>query len=415
MDRELHPGTRLRNRLRRLVRPLAALCVVLLAGSWAVGRLRPGVDRVSLRTARVSRNAVEGGLTATGTVVPAAEALITSPINGRLLRVLRQAGAQLVVGEPILSLDASEAETQRERLDAEIARLEGRLRELDLEVAEAVAERTSQARLKSLDLEQLRYQLEQHRQLHDEGIVAQAQLEQSRTLVEKTRLELDLLEESRHRIRARLAEQRRAAEAELASARGERRAVARKLALATTPSPLAGVLTWVLDGVGSAVRQGDLLARVAQLDHYRVEAAVSDLHAERLRAGLTARVRLAEDAVLDGRVDRVLPSVEDGAARFSVDLAGRRHPRLKPNLRVEVFVVTESRPDVLTLPRTASLAGGAVEDVFVVEGSVARRRSVRFGLAGLDRCEVVSGVAEGDEVVVSDLSGYREHAELALR
>jgi len=181
----------------------------------------------------------------------------------------------------------------------------------------------------------------------------------------------------------------------------------------TARADRAGVVTWVLSQEGATIGRGAPVARVADLSAYGVEATVSDVHASELRVGQPARVTLA-DGQLDGTVEAVFPTIEEGVVRFRVALARAADARLRNNLRVDVDVITDRRPAVLRLPRGGALQGGR-QDLFVVRGERAIRRQVELGLSGPAGWEVRTGLAEGDEVILSDLSDYSHTREIRIR
>jgi HlyD family secretion protein len=157
-----------------------------------------------------------------------------------------------------------------------------------------------------------------------------------------------------------------------------------------------------------------VLARVADLGSYRIEATVSDVHVSRLAVGLPARVIVGGEP-LAGRISAVRPAVENGVARFTVELERADDPRLRKDLRVDVFVVTDTRTDTLGVERGAFAQGGTLQDVFLVRGDRALRTKVRVGLSGQSTCEVLEGLAEGDEVIVSDMRDFLQYPELRVR
>ena len=102
--------------------PITAVIVVLgSALVWGADLLRPSVRRDRIRTARVEAGPLDASLTASGTVMPAIEHVISSPIDARVLAVLRQVGDQLKAGDPIVRLDTSDSELEAEKLRQNIA------------------------------------------------------------------------------------------------------------------------------------------------------------------------------------------------------------------------------------------------------------------------------------------------------
>jgi HlyD family secretion protein len=117
------------------------------------------------------------------------------------------------------------------------------------------------------------------------------------------------------------------------------------------------------------------------------------------------RVR-APGLELAGHVASVNPSVEQGTLTFVVALDEPSRDGLRPSLRVDAWVVVESRVGVTCVTRGAGMRGNSKSPVFVVEGDKALQRDVTFGLAGPDRIEIAAGLREGDDVVVSDMSTH---------
>jgi HlyD family secretion protein len=174
-----------------------------------------------------------------------------------------------------------------------------------------------------------------------------------------------------------------------------------------------GVLTSIVGEVGATIRRGDVLARIADLSAYRVEASISDVHAARLAAGMRARVTL-DGAVISGIIDSVDPRIVNGVVKFFVTLDQPAHPRLRNNLRVDVAVITGTRGNTLVVRRGA-LARTDNTHAFVIRGDEAVRVPVRFGLAGNDTVEILEGAAAGDELVISDVTEYEDIQRVRIK
>ena len=143
------------------------------------------------------------------------------------------------------------------------------------------------------------------------------------------------------------------------------------------------------------------------------ETTISDIHASRLAAGMGARVKL-DDVTISGTIESVDPRIENGVVRFYVTLDQPAHPRLRNNLRADVFVVSGRKTDALVI-RRGTLGRIDPNHAFVIRGETAVRLPMRFGLAGDESIEILDGANEGDEIVISDMSEYRDIKELRLK
>ena len=413
MDREIAPSIRQRRLTRNIVVSLVAVAGIAFFLASTLEWLRPSVKRGEIRTARVARGAVDATLQASGTIVPAGEKVISSPVEARVLRIVRRAGDRVRRGDEILTLDTSASKLDVDRIDERLAQKESERTQLRLRLDESSESLRAQIASKKLDVEILRHRAMQTQRMAREGLTAEQDDLAAQASAKKAEIELAQLE-------AALTRAKRSAEAQLAGAemavnilRRERDESRRQLDLAMTRADRDGVVTWVIAEEGATVRRGDVVARVADLSAFRLVGTVSDMHVSRIAAGMPVVVRI-DDVDLAGTISAVDPRIENGTARFHVELAERAHPKLRSNVRVDVFVVTGRRTGVLALERGA-LAGTQREEVFVVRGERAVRTTALFGIAGQESLEVVGGLVEGDEVVISDMNEYREVRELRIK
>jgi HlyD family secretion protein len=335
-------------------------------------------------------------------------------VEARVLRIDHRAGDRLRAGEEILTLDTSASKLDVQRLEDAVTQKDSQLAQLRLRVEESTANAAAALAQQKLDADILRYKAEQTATLAKSGLASGQDKLAAETAVKKADIQLRQLEDALQRARRSGAAQIAAAETDLRTARGEREESRRQLDLAMTRSDRDGVLTWVVPEVGATLRRGDVVARVADLSSFRVVATISDVHASQLAAGMRARVKIDEASSVDGTISSVDPRIENGAVRFWVDLDQAAHPKLRNNLRVDVYAVTGQRSGVLQL-RRGSLGDADRDGVFVIRGDKAVRIPVRFGLIGEDNVEIVDGLGEGDEVMISNMADYGGVKELRLK
>jgi HlyD family secretion protein len=414
MDRELESSYRYRRLGRRAVWGLGGVGLGVVILVLLPGWLRPAVARAEIRTGRVERGPVEGVVEATGVVVPAFEGVISSPVEARVERILKRPGEIVRAGEEILKLDNSAARLDLEKLQDQLARKANEQRQLRISLEKSLIDLRGQIERQKLDAEALSYRAEQNRKLRGDGLVSEATLKAAEVEARKAAIELEQLQASVGSARRSTDAQLEGVGLDLATLRKERDDARRLLELATTRSDRSGVLTWVVPQEGATVQRGQIIARISDLDSFRVEAVVSDVHSSSLHAGQPVRVMLDQQP-LTGRLAAIDPTIENGAVKFKVDLDDARHPKLRNNLRVDVLVVTGSRANVLRVPKGPFAQGAATEDVFVVKGDRAVRRSVRFGLAGYDYYEVLDGLEAGEEVILSDMKDYVHLERVGLK
>ena len=419
IDRAIDPAVRRRRLARRVGTAVAVTAVLMLGLRWGSAALQPSVSRREVRIGRVDRGELAAVITASGTVVPEIEQVVSMPVEARVLAIHKRPGDPVARGEAILDLDLSAAELEQEKLDQALAQRENLQARTRLDLEARLDDLSSQREVKTLQLGALQAQSQRDRQLQQRGLLAreslaQTELQEAQAAVELRRLAADE-QHARAVNRATLA----GLALEMATLRHERAEARRQLQLATTRADRPGVVTWTVTEEGATLRKGDVLARIADLRSFRVDATLPDVHAQRLAAGLPVLVHVSEAAAgappLEGTVSNVHPTIRDGLLSFAVTLADRSSPRLRSNLRVDVQVVVSRKEQVLRIPRGPFAEAAGVREVFVVRGDRAVRTPVKLGASGSEHLEVLSGRQAGDEAIISDMTESLHLPELLLR
>ncbi|MDQ3160653.1 MAG: efflux RND transporter periplasmic adaptor subunit, partial [Pseudomonadota bacterium] len=110
----------------------------------------------------------------------------------------------------------------------------------------------------------------------------------------------------------------------------------------------------------------------------------------------------------EGRIDRVSPVVDAGSGTFRVVCAFDGGGLLQPGMFARIRINYDQRANALVIPRNALLEDGSEPAVFTVRGEKASRVSLKLGNIDGEWVEVLSGLKEGEPVVVAGKSALRE-------
>jgi HlyD family secretion protein len=415
MDREIDVTFRRKRLMRRVIGAILPVTLVAAVFIWGPRLIKPSIARARIRTAKVDKGPIEATITASGTVVPEFEGVISSPVNARVLKILKGPGAVLSKGDPILELDLNESRLAVEKLNRQIELKQNQQTKAKLDLENTLIDLQSRLEVKNLDYKASNAATARNRELRRHGLISEERLREVELIEEKAAFELKQLEESKRNAQASTKTQLEGLALEMKTLEQERIEAQRQLELATTKSDRHGVLTWVINEEGATVQKGAVLARIADLSAFRVEATVSDVHANRLSFGQPVSVKINDELALSGAIARINPTVNNGVITLVVSLKDKSNAQLRSNLRVDVLIATERKDGVLRIRKGPSMSGEGVRDIFVIRGDVALKTAAKFGVAGADYCEVVQGLLEGDEVIISDMTDYMHLNEVKLR
>ncbi|RYY98836.1 MAG: HlyD family efflux transporter periplasmic adaptor subunit [Chitinophagaceae bacterium] len=393
-----------------------ALLLLLLA--TAATSLRFALDnslsKKKITTAVVESGEIENTLTASGQMLPEFEQVITSAIAASIQQVLLDAGTPVQPGQAVLELDKSAAQVEYGKLQLSLASKRNSIQKLRLELDKSFYDVRSSNDIKQLRINSLQAAVEDARRLLKAGggtreDVEKAELELKVAGLEKKQLENDVRSKQKTM-------QMEIRESELAAAVQEQdlRELERKLQLARVVAVRPGVITWVNKNIGASVQPGEALVRIADLESFKVAGSISDSYLGQLHNGMSAIVMINEKS-FRGTVTNVNPAVQNGVIAFEVQLNERKDPLYRPNMKVDVHLVTDKRSGILKVANGPAFKGGSRQDIFVLGSGKALRRTVEIGLTNFDYVEIRSGVKAGETVITSDMSGYKNSNEITIK
>jgi HlyD family secretion protein len=414
MDREIDLNVRRKQFVKRGFFLLLIVSLLAAGFIYAPRLLKPTLNRARVRTARVDFGSMEATLSASGIVVPEFEQVISSPINARVTKILKRPGDELKKGEPIIELDVSESVLAVEKINQQIALKQNQQAKIKLDLDNTLIDLQSRWDIKNLEYKSAKASAARSRTLAGQGLLSEEKLREAELQEEKTAFELKQIENSKLNAQQSTKTQVEGLVLEMSTLQKEKIEAQRQLELATTKADRDGVLTWVVNEEGATVQKGAVLARVADLHSFRVDATISDIHASKLAAGIPVSVKINDD-YLQGVVTVIQPTIKDGVITATIALKDKASALLKSNLRVDVLIITDHKDKVLRLKKGPAVNGEGVREVFVIRGDTAVKTPVKIGIASFDSYEVVDGLLEGDEVIISDMADYQHMKEVQLK
>ena len=412
------PAILKRKRLRQAILAVAAV-LVLVVLSAALARMEPAapsVERATVLEDTVKRGSIIRQVRGVGTLVPEDTRWLPATTEGRVERILLRPGATVAADSVILVL--SNPQVEQEALNARLALQSARagLDNLRAQLQNDLLTQQSQAATIQSDFEQARMEAEANEALAKEQLVSELIRRQSHlkaeTLKNRVEIETRRLTASRESIEARL----RVQQATVDQAQAITDLYASRLrALQVTPG-FAGVLQQVPVDVGQRVAPGQNLARVADPGRLKAELKVAETEARDIEVGQPAEIDTRTGKIA-GRVSRKDPGAANGTVTIDVSLTDELPRGAVPDLSVDGTVQLEHLENVLYVGRPSLGQDNSTAGLFKVTNpdGTAMRVQVKFGTSSVNEIVVVSGLKEGDRVVLSDMSAWDAYDRVRLR
>ncbi len=403
------PDLSRKRRQRRLIWGASGL-VVLIALFYGFSKLEPAapeVDRETVWIDTVQRGPMLRQVRGPGTLVPVDIRWITTSVEGRVERIPALPGVK-VQPETIL-LELSNPEVEQNLFDAQSALQAARadFEDLRAQLDSSVLSQRSQAAVVESQSEEAKLQTEANQQLAKDGLIPDLTLRLSRLradqLAKQTLIERERVTKSSTSAAAQLSAQQ--ARVEQAEALVELRR--RQVDSLKVRAGISGVLQELPVQVGQRVAPGLNLARVARPEQLKAELRIPETQAKDVQVGQPAAID-TRNGIVQGRVARVAPSVQAGTVTVDITLEGELPKGARPDLSIDGTIELERLADVLFVGRPAyGNAQSKIEMFKLIDGGkFAVRVPVELGRSSVSTIEILSGLAVGDKVILSDTAAW---------
>ena len=415
MDREIPKEIRQKERNKKLLKYGGIASAVVACLALLISFMQSSVKLKDLVLSTVDNGLIEVSVSASGKVVPAFEEIINSPINTRIVEVYRKGGDSVDVGTPILKLDLQSTETEYKKLLDEEQMKRYQLEQLKVNNETFLSNLAMNVKVSAMELNRKEMELRNERYLDSIGSGTHDKVRQAELAYNKGKLELEQLQQQYENEKKVKAADLKVKELEFNIFSKGLSEMKRTLNDAQVGSPRKAILTFVNNQVGAQVGKGEQIAVVSDLSHFKVEGEIADTYGDRVAAGGKVIVKVGSEK-LEGVVSSVTPLSKNGVISFSVQLENDSHKRLRSGLKTDVYVMNAVKEDVMRIANASYYVGRGDYELFVLDSEDELvKRKVKLGDSNFEFVEVVSGLQPGDQVVISDMSNYKNKNKLKVK
>lgn len=413
---------KLRDKRRRQIIYGAAALVVLLGVTLGLSRLKPAaptVERSTVWLDTVKRGPMLRQVRGNGTLVPEEIRWIPALSEARVERILARPGTS--VKQDTILVELSNPQVEQEALDArfQVKAAEAEYNSLRVQLQSQVLNQKAQATRAQTESSQAKMRADTDAELAKLGVISQQSLKVSQgnaqQLGGQSDIEQQRFENSNRELEARLAAQR--ARVEQLNALYQLHLT--QLNALKIRAGIDGVLQELsLNGhplqVGQQVAAGTTIAKVAQPSKLMAELRIPETQAKDVTLNQPAQVD-THNGVVPGHVTRIDPAVQNGTVTIDVSLDGQLPLGARPDLSVDGTVDLQRLSNVLYVGRPAFGQENSTVGMFVLQpDGTAVRQQVKVGRSSVNAIEIVGGLKEGDQVILSDMTRWDNNDRIRL-
>jgi len=412
------PSNAKKKRIRQAIYAVVGLLAVVLV-SVGLSRLKPAaptVERAVVWPDTVKRGPMVRQVRGLGTLTPEDIRWIPATTQGRVEKIILRPGTRVKSTDVILELTNPQLEQQLQDATLKLQAAEAGLANTKVQLNnDLLAQRAASADIEA-GYNKAKMQAQMNEALAKDQLVSKLVLEQSQvdadSLGVRNQISKDQLASKADSMRAQLAVQQSLVD----QARALLQLTQQQRDELKVRAGLDGMLQLVPVEVGQQVAPGTNLARVANPSRLKAEIKIAETQAKDIQLGQKAEVD-TRNGIVEGRVARIDPSVQNGTRTVDVTLTGDLPKGAVPDLSVDGTIELERLNDVLFMGRPAFGQDQSVVGLFKIgaDGSNAERTQVKLGRSSVNTIEVLSGLKVGDQVILSDMSAYDAYDRIRLK
>ncbi len=414
-DRTLDGAASGSRRRRILIGAGAAGLLLLLVTAWWLrgwATSDASVARERVRIAAVTRGEFVSDLTAQAIIVAAVSPTLYAPAPGTVTLEVK-AGATVKAGDLLATMQSPALRNEFERERATFDSLTLDLKREEIDVRRRVLQSRQTSDLAGVTIKAAEREFQRAEAAWQTKAISERDYLRARDELDAARLTHDHALENGNLEKDGL-------EFELQTRRLQRERqqllvadLERRVGELEIRSPVDGMVGSVAVNQKAAVQQDAPLLTVVDLSAFEIEFRVAETYADAIGIGMPAEISYA-GKIYPGEVTALSPEVTQNEVRGRVRFSEAVPGGLRQNQRVAVRIVMDRRDGVLKVERGAFYEADAGQSAYIVRDDVAERVAIRSGATSVREVEILGGLSEGDQIIVSDTDSFEDAARVHL-
>jgi HlyD family secretion protein len=371
------------------------------------------VDASSLRFGKVVRGDLQRDVSVEGKIVAADHPTIVSPAQG-IVSILAKAGEVVTRAAVLARVESPEIQSRLKQEQSSLLSMKSELERQKISARQGNLQNMQQVSLLEVKLEAAQRSMKRFGSLLEQGLGNAIDYEKSQDDVKVANLELGHAREKTKLDKETADFEIRNKELQVQRQELVVKELERKISELSVVSPVSGLVARVDVKDKDMVQPNQALFSVVDLSRYQIEIEVPEEYAREITPG-TGAVILYDTKEFEGTVKSISPEVESSQVKGVVVFGSAAPVGLKENQRVNTRLVLDSRRSVLKIPRGPFLENLGGRGAYVVQQNMATLRPISVGAVSITEVEILSGLKEGQEIILSDVTRFEGAKTVLLR
>lgn len=370
------------------------------------------ISKQRLRTAAVTYGEFTRDVSVQGRVVAAVRPILYSPAQGTVTYLV-DAGDEVTKNQILASIESPELQSQYSQELSSLVRLKTQLERQKIQSKTAILSKEKDADKAKVLLNAATREMRRSNEANNKSLISDIDFQKAKDDLENAQLEHQHVLKESKLLHENLQFEVKSKQLEVQSQQVKVDELKRQVGALHIISPVSGLVGNLSAEQKNAVAKNQALLNVVDLSHFELELNIPENYADDLAIGMTAEV-LFNSEKFEGTLVAVSPEIINNQVQGKIRFTENSPVGLRQNQRLTTRVLLEQKSDVLYLPRGQFLDSNAGRIAYVIKKDIAYKTKITTGARSLSKVEIVSGLLQGDQVVISNTEQFQGAEKVAI-
>lgn len=395
---------------------IMVVLIILIPAIFSQRLSKLYVEKEKITIQEVVNGKYQDYISVNGTVEPITTIFLDAVESGKVEEILIEEGAMVKEGDIILRLSNYNLLLEISSNEANVSRAINDLKTTRITLENQNIQTKANMLQLQFELKKLKRQLSRNEELYASHHISQEEYELSKEQYEETRLQLELQEQKYISDSIYIMTRIGADELSIERMQNNLDLTRRRLENLEIKAPVDGELASLNPEIGQVINYGTRIGTINVLDSYKMLVLIDEHYSTRISKGLPGEFNFA-GSTHKLLITKVYPEIRNGTFAVDMEFTSDIPDQIRIGLTARIRLELGESEDALLLPRGGFYQSTGGQWVYVVDasGNNAYKRDIRLGRQNPNYYEVLDGLSEGEQVIVSGYENFGDVDKLIFK